>query len=152
MKVVFLQDVPHIGGKWEVKDIRDGYARNFLFPRRLAIIASPEVLRDLEVNRAKGKAEKEAQAEQFIRAAAFLDGRTITLVRKAGERGTLFAGVTASDIAKALAELTGVNVLKEAVTMKEPIKTLGSHAVHVSLPGVEKQASVTITITASTDE
>lgn len=148
MKVVFLQDVLQVGKKWEIKQIRDGYARNFLFPRRLAVIASPKELRDIEACKAKIKEAQNSRAEQFTHAIGLLNGKTITLPRKAGGKGKLFAGVTAADIARELTKITGVAVPREAVELAEPIKTPGTYSVSVSLSGVKEKADVTVTITA----
>ncbi|QZA33006.1 50S ribosomal protein L9 [Hydrogenibacillus sp. N12] len=132
MKVIFTADVPGQGKKGEVKTVADGYARNYLFPRRLAIPATEENLKRLEEARAR---EAEAEARRKAEAEALkaaLERLTLRLPVKAGTGGKLFGAVTAERIAEAL-RAQGLSVDKRRLEMKEPLRTLGRHTVTARL-------------------
>ena len=124
MKVILLQDVKALGRKDEVKEVSDGYARNFLFKKQLAQPADKANMNSLS-HELKLKAQREAAAK--AKAEKFRDelsGKTVLLPAKAGEAGRLFGSVTTADVAAALAAM-GYNVDKKKIELPEPIKTLG---------------------------
>ncbi len=132
MEVILIQDVPNLGAIGELVSVKDGYARNFLLPRKKAIIASVKNKRRLEhekrvaqVHLAKAKREAEAIA-------ARLGGTSVTIARKVGEQDKLFGSVNGADIAKALAD-EGITVDRRAVQLAEPLKALGVYPVPVKL-------------------
>lgn len=132
MKVIFLADVKGQGKKGEVKNVSEGYARNYLFPRKLAEEAT-------EANLQKLRAEQEAQARRAaeeLRAAqelaAKLSDLKVTVRTQAGEGGRLFGAVTTKHIAEALTKL-GYNIDKRKIQLDDPIKSLGGHKVQVKL-------------------
>lgn len=133
MKVVFLQEVPGGGLPGEVKEVREGYARNYLLPKKLAIPATPQALR-----KAERLAEEERRRQENLDAAArtvaeVLDGQTLTFTARVGEAGRLFGSITAGDIAEEASRLAGAEVDRHRVHLGEPIKELGSREVPIRL-------------------
>ncbi|REJ35536.1 MAG: 50S ribosomal protein L9 [Bacillota bacterium] len=143
MKVILLQDVKNIGRKDEVVDVAEGYARNFLIPRGLAVEATGANLKQHE-QRQKRAAAKQAREEAEAREAADKLARgTLVIKVKAGEGGRLFGSVTSGDIAEHVEKQLGVRVDKRRIELDEPLKTVGAHTVTVRLyPGVQAQLKV----------
>lgn len=132
MKVIFLQDVKGQGKAGEVKEVAEGYARNFLLPRKLAVEATEGNLKAL---RAREEQKRREEAERLQRAkevAAKLGETTVELYAKAGENGRLFGAVTGKQIAEAL-EKMGISVDKRKIELDEPIRQAGTVAVPVRL-------------------
>lgn len=144
MKVILKQDVSNLGEKGDIRDVSEGYARNYLIPRGLAVKASPGRLKELEhlkKDEAKRAAREEAEAKKQY---AEIHGTTVTLTVKAGEGGKLFGSVTSSDIAAALAA-EGLKVEKRKIDLKNPIKQLGSYTVDIKLyPNITPQIIVRV--------
>lgn len=146
MKVLLKQDVKTIGKKGELHDVSDGYGRNYLLPRGLAIEADAKAL-----NEVKTKADAAAHhvAEEMENAqalAAKLSGKTVTLQAKAGTGGRLFGSITAKDIAAALTQRTGAEFDKRKVVMDGDIKAFGTYEVEVKVyPKVVAKVKVTVT-------
>ena len=125
MKVILLEDVKSLGRKDEIKEVSDGYARNFLFKKHLAQPADKANLNSLN-HELKLKAQREkAQKERAEQIKKELSGKVVKVPAKAGEAGRLFGSVTTSDVAAALAQL-GYEVDKRKIELPEPIKTLGA--------------------------
>ncbi len=145
MKIILQEEVEKLGHRGEVVDVADGFARNFLLPRNLAIPASDGNLRRLEQIRkhlAKRTAAEKGTAQQI---AEVLAQTSVTISRKAGETDQLFGSVTAADVAGALAA-QGLDVDKRRIHIEEPIKLLGEYAVPVRLVhGVESSVKVIVT-------
>ena len=126
MKVILLCDVKDIGKKDTILNVSDGYARNFLFPRKWAMEASPAAIKEVERKRAlEEKLEAERRAEATQRAAS-LSGKTIQLTAKCGEKGRLYGSITAQEIADALKAQHGVDVEKRKIEC-EPIRQTGEY-------------------------
>ena len=133
MKVILTQDVKNLGKKGALVEVAEGYGRNFLLPRGLAMEASQGAVKALE-------AEKERQQQKVARvaadaraAAAKLQGRTITVKARVGEGTRLFGSVTAKDVAEALLKATKIEIDKRKIEIKEPIKSLGTYPVTIKL-------------------
>ncbi len=144
MKVILLEDVAKVGRRGEVREVADGYARNFLIPRKLALTASAGNLKNLEHIRK----QQEAKAARVRTDAEQLRGRIEALVfearRQASEEGKLFGSVTAQDVVEFL-ESQGVKVERRRVLLEEPIKTLGETAVPIRLhPEVTTRLRVSV--------
>ncbi|MFQ5847453.1 MAG: 50S ribosomal protein L9 [Candidatus Methylomirabilales bacterium] len=132
MKVVLMQEVPHLGRAGDQVDVARGYARNFLIPRRLAVEATSPNVRALEQIRAHVRQREERLKQEAETIAERLRGVTVTIARPAGEHDRLFGSVTVSDIAEALAE-QGVRLDRKKIVLEGPIKALGIVTVPVRL-------------------
>lgn len=133
MKVILLQDVKAQGKKGDVIEVSDGYAKNMLFPKKLAVEATGKNLNDLKLQ--KQHADKVAQ-EQYEAAQALakeLEGKKVTVAVKAGEGGRTFGSVSTKEIAEAAKEQFGLELDKKKMVLAEQIKTLGVHEVPVKL-------------------
>ena len=146
MKVVFKADVKGKGKAGEVKEISDGYARNFLLPRGLAVEASAAALNDIK-NKAAAKAhhleeERAAAQDIFDR----IDGKAVTIHAKAGESGKLFGAVTAKEIAEEISKAFGGTLDKKKVSVPADIKAYGAYDVQVKLhTGMTANVKVMVT-------
>lgn len=144
MKVILLQKVTGLGDIDEVREVAEGYARNFLFPRHLAVQASPSALQTLEAKqRREAKvAERELQDQQAL--ADRVDGRGVELVEKANQKGQLYAAVSAQRLSEALQKM-GFAVDRKQLIMK-PLKQIGAHRVAIKFShGLEAEITVIIT-------
>ena len=133
MKVVLLKDVKNIGKRDEILNVSDGYARNFLFPQRLAAEATPGMLKEIEKKRAAQDArEAEALAEAKARAAS-LKGKVIDLKIKCGSQGRLYGSVTTAEVAEALEKQHGFAADKRKIDLGDPIKEVGDREISIRL-------------------
>ncbi len=134
MKVVFMEEVEGTARVGEVKNVADGFARNYLLPRKLAAPAT-----DHYITIAQARAKKEASRQDRLDGEARehlvpkMEGQSITIEVRVGEQGKLFGSVTARDIAEALQEATGVELEHRQVDLRQPIREIGSHEVTVKL-------------------
>jgi large subunit ribosomal protein L9 len=147
VKVVLREDVESLGNKGDLVDVADGYARNFLVPRGLAMKATKGVVAQAESmrrNRAARDARERTAAEEV---AARLEGRRIALTARAGEGGKLFGSVTPADVAEAVAAAAETEIDRRSITLDEPLKELGEVEVPVRLHP-EVTATVTIEVVA----
>lgn len=146
MKVVLKQDVKGIGKKDEMHEVSDGYARNFLFPRKLAVAADAAAINEVKT---KAAATEHHAAEALAAAkalAAKLNGSTVTVKAKAGSNGRLFGSVTAKDIAAALSKTVGETVDKRKIVLDADIKQFGIFDVEVKVyPQVSAKVHVDVT-------
>ncbi len=133
MKVLLLTDVRGQGKKGETKNVSDGYARNFLLPRKLAVELTPAVMAELEAQRAEAKrieAEEKARAEELAKK---LEGILVRLTLTSDADGKIYGSVTAKDICEALAAQHNFEIDKYRIVLPEPIKTLGTFSIKVKL-------------------
>ncbi|HEY8394126.1 MAG TPA: 50S ribosomal protein L9 [Thermaerobacter sp.] len=133
MKVVLIQDVKGLGRKGEIKEVADGYARNYLLPRGLAREATREVLNELRQQEAARERKARQELEQARQLAQRLEGQRVTVAARAGENGRLFGSVTSSDIVAAIARDFGVRIDRRRVELDEPLRQLGSYPVTLRL-------------------
>lgn len=145
MKVIFNVDVKGQGKKGEMKEVSDGYARNYLLPRKLASEATADNINTMKLKEkakaaliAKEKAEAEENAKR-------LSAITVTIRAKAGGAGKLFGSVTSQEISDALREQHGINIEKNKIVQAEPIKTFGNYTVKAKL-GYEISANVSVLV------
>ncbi len=149
MKVLLLKEVKGLGGPGQVKEVAEGYARNFLLPKQLATIATPGTLKELQIKQAAEK-KRQAKIDEEMRAVGKkLDGTTITLKAKAGEGGKLYGSITNGDVAEALEKQAGQTVDKRKIEIEEPIRHIGEYKVPVKL---SKDVSATITLVVEGEE
>lgn len=133
MEVVFLRDVADVAKAGEVKRVAEGYARNYLIPKGLALAASPAVLKNLESHRKATARREGAHLEDNAAFAATLRGLTVTLKARVGARERLYGSITSADIAAEIQKATGRSVDKRRIDLEEPIKQLGTFEVAVRL-------------------
>jgi len=146
MKVVFLQDVPNVAQAGEMKDVADGYARNFLIPRKLAAQADPKMMNAIEAqvrSRARQAAQNEAEMTEL---AEQLDGKEITITARVGANERLYGSITTGDIIAELEKSFGIIVDKRKIEMENPIRELGSHEIPIRLTK-DIVPNITVTIT-----
>ena len=133
MKVILLQDVRGQGKKGEMINVSDGYARNFLFPRKLAQEATADNINTMRMND-KAKREKEQRArEEAAAMSAKLRELTLTVLAKGGGAGRLFGSVTSQEISDALKAQEGMELDRRKIVIEDPIKTVGLYTVKVKL-------------------
>jgi len=133
MRVIFLQDVPRVGKRHDVKDVNDGYAMNFLLPRKLAEVANPKNLAELERRKKEIVVEKEIQAELLEKNLEELKDKVVRIKAKADEKGHLFSGIHKKEIAVALHEEHRVEINEEFIDLEKPLKTLGEFEIPVKV-------------------
>lgn len=133
MKVLLEQDVKGTGKKGEVVSVSDGYARNFLLPRKLATPADAQAINAANIQKSAAAHRKFQAGNQARELAKRLEGASVTVRAKVGESGRLFGTVTGKEIAAALKEQAGIEVDRKKIALAEPIRALGEASVRVSL-------------------
>jgi len=133
MKVVFIQEVQGMAQIGEVKEVADGYGRNYLLPKKLALLATPGAMRQAEVQRKVEAAHLARMDAEMTELAKRLEGTGITIKVKAGAEGKLFGSVTTADIAQGLLQVANVEVDRRKIDLEEPIKQVGTYEVIVRL-------------------
>ncbi len=146
MKVIFIQNVPGVAKAGEIKDVASGYGRNYLIPRKMAILA------DLKSVNSIGKtieivARNQAQTEvELLELASHINEREVTIEARAGVNDRLYGSITASDIAEELEKVTGFSVDKRKIALGEPIRQVGSYDITIKLAkDIVPQIRVTVT-------
>jgi large subunit ribosomal protein L9 len=145
MEVLLLKDVDQLGQAGEIKRVADGYARNFLFARNLAVVATPGAVQQAE-RQQQAVVVREAKALSDAQALAqLLDGTVVTFQARAGETDRLYGSITNVNIAEALEEKVGREVDRRKIDLEEPLRELGTHAITIRLAS-EAEAKVTVVI------
>ena len=133
MKVIFLQDVPNVARAGETKEVADGYGRNFLIPKKLALPANSPALSTIKTQ-LKAEAGSQIRDEaRLTELAQQLEGKEVTLKAKTGAKDRLFGSITSADIASELQNTTGLVVDKKKIELAEPIRQLGSYEVVIKI-------------------
>lgn len=146
MQVILREDVPNLGRPGDVVKVRDGYARNYLLPRQLAIEADAGNLRVFEHQKRIGLARREAKKKDALKLKEKIEAVAITLTARAGEEGKLFGSVTNIDIERALRD-QGIIVERRRIMLAEPIKQLGEFTLAVRIDA-EVEAALKLSVTA----
>ena len=133
MKVILQQDVKGQGKKGQLIEASDGYARNFLLPRKLAVPATAENINTMKMQEKAKKAQEAAEKAEAQAIAEKLAGLTVKVVAKGGNGGRLFGAVTSKEIADALSAQHGLNIPKTKIVQEEPIKAFGGYTLKVKL-------------------
>ncbi len=145
MQVLLMQNVPGIGNAGEVKKVADGYARNYLLPRKLAVVASQGAVKQAEAIKQavlRREAKTRAEAQEL---AKIIEQVTLTFRAKAGEGDRLFGSITSADIVESLAREKGITVDKRKIDLNSPLKELGTHQVAIKLhPEVSAKVAVVV--------
>ena len=133
MKVVFLEDIAHKGKAGEVKDVADGYARNYLLPRKLAVLANSQSANIVE-SQLKKLARRQAQTEaEMAELAKVIEGQEFTITAKTGEKERLYGSITSADVADEMLRSKGITIDKRKIELEEPIRELGSYELTIKL-------------------
>lgn len=133
MKVILKSDIKGVGKKDEVINASDGYARNFLFPKGLAVEANNENMGKLKARQNSAKFQKQQEKEEALRIADKLSNISLKIKVKSGENGKIFGGVSTKEIAQELEKQHKITVDKKKIDLKETIKTLGTRNIEIKL-------------------
>lgn len=145
MKIVLLKDVKNLGKAWDIKDVSNGYARNFLFPNNLAQVATPDLIKKAEEQRVLVVKKAEENLEKIEQLASALDGFSIKMKAKANDEGKLFGSITRKMIIEALINEKIIIEDKSAIAIAETIKDVGEHKITINLPhGLEAEIIVLV--------
>jgi large subunit ribosomal protein L9 len=145
MKVILLQDVPGTGKKNQIVNVSDGYARNYLIPRKWAVEATAGAVKEVERRNEKERAEEAARVKEAEDLARTIQGKTVQIRAKSGEKGRLYGSVTGQEVADALSAQHKVTVDKRKIDLADPIRSLGETQATVTLYAGVK-ATVTISV------
>jgi len=146
MKVILQQDVKGQGKKGQLIEASEGYARNYLLPRKLAILATPDAINTMNLKEKARRAEEARQREEALATAGKLKDCTVKLTAKAGSGGRLFGAVTTKEISEGLKAQFGIDIPKQKLVLDEPIKAFGTYEVKAKL-GFEVTATVKACVT-----
>lgn len=145
MKVILTQDVRKIGKKGQIINASDGYAKNFLFPKKLAVPADTQNLNELKAKQASEQHKKEIETEEAKKIAEQIKKIEITIKAKTGENQKLFGSITSKEISENIEEVLKIKIDKKKINLKEPIKSLGEFPVEIKLyEGVTLKTTVHI--------
>ena len=145
MKVILLQDVKSLGKKGEIVNVNDGYARNFILPKKMGVEATGKNLNDLKLQKNNEKKVAQEQLDSAKTLAEKIGQGKVELAIKVGEGGKVFGSVSSKEIAAAVKEQMGLDVDKKKIQLKETIKSLGIHNVPVKLhPEVTAELKVIV--------
>lgn len=144
MKIVLLKDVPKIGKKYEIKNVSDGYARNFLIPKNLAELATEEKITKLEQLKNSLQKEKQEKINDFKKIIEKIHEAKITFYLKSDEKGSVFGAITENDISNKLKNY-GLNLKPEQIVIPKHLKILGEHPIKIKFsPDIEAEIKITI--------
>lgn len=145
MKVIFLEDVPKVGKKGEIKEVKDGYANNFLLTKKLALPATRQNLEALEKEKQRVLEEEKNRKVEAQEIGRTLTDKKFSFKVKAGDKGRLFGSLTTKEIAAEIEKQFQIKLDKRKLSIDEPIKTLGTYVVKAKLhPEVSFEFTVTI--------
>ncbi len=145
MRVILLEDVKSVGKKGELVNASDGYAKNFLFPKKLAVEATKSNLNDFELKQKAEAKRKKEELEQAQNMAKELENKTVTVKVKTGENGKLFGSVTNKEVAEEIVKQTGMEIDKKKVSIGDPIKMVGERTAVIKLhPKVSAEITIKI--------
>ncbi|TQQ84559.1 50S ribosomal protein L9 [Peptacetobacter hominis] len=133
MKVILLKDVKGTGKKGEMKEVSDGYARNFLFPKKMAIQADTNAVKELNEKKKSQEFHAKKEYDEAVLLGKQMEEINIEIYTKAGEGGRVFGSITSKDIAEQLKKQKGIEVDKRKILLDEPIRTLGSRRVEIKI-------------------
>ncbi|HET6535563.1 MAG TPA: 50S ribosomal protein L9 [Sphingomicrobium sp.] len=150
MEIILLERVEKLGAIGDVVKVKDGFARNYLLPRKKALRANDANRKLFEANRARIEEENAERRSDAEKAAKSVDGKTVQLIRQASNSGQLYGSVSARDIVEAL-DVQGASVTKSQIVLDRPIKAIGMHEVKVALHP-EVAVTVTVNVARSPEE
>jgi len=145
MKVILLENIDNVGKKGETQDVKDGFGRNFLIPRHLAIPATKGNIEDLQEHAKKLIDRKDRELKTAEATKQKLDEALLTIKHKAGQDGKLFGSVTVKELAEAIKHALGIEIDRKSIRLDEPIKMTGAYTVDIHLEkGVSAQVKVEV--------
>ena len=145
MKVILLQDIKNVGKKDEIINANDGYARNYLFPKNLALEATKDNLLKLQAKKDSKAHKKSLEIEEFKKQAEIISKITLEIKVKAGENGKIFGGVTSKEISEALSKQHEIDIDKKKIALKETIKNIGTFSVDIKFgDGINSKLTLNI--------
>lgn len=146
MEIILLEDVKKLGKKGELVKVSDGYAKNYVIPKKLGVEATNAAKNELKLKQKAEDKRKQDELETAKQLAEELKEKKVTLAVKAGEGGRVFGSVTSKEIAKGAKEQLGLSLDKKKIQLSDPIKTLGNHVVPIKIhPKVTGELTVTVT-------
>src|SRR5437764_12547123 len=151
MKVILLQDIEGLGKAGDLKEVANGYARNYLLPRRLAAGATPGLIANRSQRIAAEQRRLEKQAELNRQVAERLAQVTLTFKAKVGRQGRLYGSITSQDVASALREADGITIDRRAIDLSEPIRSLGTFSVSVKV-ATNQEPKITVNVIDEADK
>ena len=131
MKIIFLQDVPRVGKKYDIKEINDGYALNFLFPKKWATLATPKAVAEIERRKKEIVIEREVQDDLLNKNLEEIKGKTITIKAKADEKGHLFSTIREKTIVETMEKENHVQIDEKFIALEKPIKEIGEFEIPI---------------------
>ncbi len=131
MKVIFLQDVPRVGRKYDIKEVNDGYAVNFLFPKKWATLATPKAIAEIEIHKKEIVIEREVQEELLEKNLEEVKDKTITISAKADEKGHLFSAIHEKMLVDAMEKECHVQIDEKFIALEKPIKEIGEFEIPI---------------------
>ena len=131
MKVIFIQDVANVAKAGQLKDVANGYARNYLIPRKMAVVATPAEMKKLETYKQAESQRQERTDSEFQELADQIEKLTLNMALKVGVNNRVYGSITTSHIADELGKVTGHEIDKKKVELEEPIKKLGDYEVAI---------------------
>src|SRR3989344_2114384 len=134
MKVIFLQDVVRVGKRHDIKEVNDGYAMNFLIPRKLAELATPRATAELEKRMKNITIEKEVQEDLLMKNLEEIKGKIVHIQAKTDEKGHLFSKIHDKDIVEAMKNEHHADISKEFIVLEKPIKEIGELDIPIEIP------------------
>lgn len=151
MKIVLRQDVPKLGEAGTIQNVSNGYARNYLIPQGMAVVATDGEIKMATHNLAVKDRKIARQEEQLRSLGDKIQGQRLSFTARAGEQGRLFGSITAGDVATALSAAIGEEVDRRKIVLDEPLRSVGEHAVTVHLVG-KLRPQITVVIEAEASE
>ncbi|MDR0880696.1 MAG: 50S ribosomal protein L9 [Clostridioides sp.] len=133
MKVILLKDVKGTGKKGELKEVTDGYARNFLIPKKMAVLADSTNVKELDEKNKSKELKAQKEYDNSVLLGKQMESVVVEIYTKAGEGGRLFGSITSKDIAEQLKKQKGIEVDKRKILLEEPIKLLGTTKVDIKI-------------------
>jgi len=133
MQVIFLKDVPRVGKRYDVKQVNDGFAMNFLFPRKLAEKATPGALTELELRKKEVVIEREVQQSLLLKNLEEIKGKILHIKAKADEKGHLFSGIHQKEIIEGMKLEHHADIAPEFIILEKPIKEVGEFEIPIKV-------------------
>lgn len=145
MKLILTKDVADLGDKGDVVDVADGYARNYLVPKKFAVKASEGALKQADSMKAAREEAAKRSLDEAKQLAESLAGTRVVVAARAGDSGNLFGSIGANDVAEAIVKFTGIDIDRKIIDISEPIKEIGLHEVNL-VPHPDVSVAVTLDV------